>query len=128
MCVSYRHTKSIGTWQIILQFLAFSAIITNAGLISFTSNNTDIYHNDTRVWIFISFISLIFIMTKIYILWFPLTSHEINVQFKRQKFINSKLFLNTTDDNAWKVPGVNQTYIVDSDDYRSVDFTDLMPY
>lgn len=54
--------EDIGTWQLIFTMLAAAAVITNAGLAVFTMSTFDKYDFQIRMWIFIIFQWVCFVL------------------------------------------------------------------
>ncbi len=92
--------EDIGTWQTIFLILSIISVVTNAGLICFTMDTFDDYENKSiRLWVFILFQWVCFIIQFSIMAAIPDIPEEILIQQDRQKFIVSKLIDKIADDD-----------------------------
>ncbi len=94
-----RSCEDIGTWFPILEIISFVAVLTNSGLVAFTSNNCVNYTWPARVWIFFG-MSCGVVMCKFYMgTVIPDVPEEVEIQIERQKFYMDKVMFNVPDDD-----------------------------
>lgn len=94
-----RSCEDIGTWFPILEIISTAAVLTNAGLVAFTSTNCENYTWAARVWIFFG-ISAGVVATKYYIaISIPDIPEEVEIQIQRQKYFIDKIMYNVPDDD-----------------------------
>ena len=98
-----RSCEDIGTWQSILEAIAYSAVFVNAGLVAFTGSITSQYTGTTRVWIFICMIILLISLKEAIAFFVPDVPGEVEVQLKRNDFIVDKVINNVGDDEGWDI-------------------------
>jgi hypothetical protein len=90
--------EDIGTWQDIFTFLAIAAVITNAGIATFTMTTFDEYDYVTKLWLFISFQYVCFLSQGMLMAVIPDEPEERQIQIKRTEFITSKVIDLVDDD------------------------------
>mmetsp|Transcript_2675 Transcript_2675/g.4513 ORF Transcript_2675/g.4513 Transcript_2675/m.4513 type:complete len:767 (+) Transcript_2675:110-2410(+) len=105
--------QDIGAWQGIFETLAGVAVITNAGLVVFTSNKFDHWGFTTaqEVWIFIIMQYLVFGVMRFFANLVEDVPFDVQVQIKRSAHIESKLILQVPDDAG----DVDRSLMVDKD-------------
>lgn len=93
--------QDIGTWQKILTILAVIAVVTNAGLVAFTSGflQREGYSTTSAMWVFIVSQYIVFLIMG----WFSFVvedvPQDVQIQMERSNFIVSKLIGHLPDDN-----------------------------
>jgi len=105
--------QDIGAWQGIFETLAGVAVITNAGLVVFTSNKFDHWGFTTaqEVWIFIIMQYLVFGVMRFFANLVEDVPFDVQVQIKRSAHIEAKLILQVPDDAG----DVDRSLMVDKD-------------
>jgi hypothetical protein len=89
--------EDIGTWQTIFEILLTSAVVTNAAMIVFTMEIIQNFRTYQRFWIFIGFQWVIFSLQFLISLLVPDVPAFVDIQMKRNDFINHKIFLRESD-------------------------------
>lgn len=90
--------QDIGTWQDILVIISVLAVVTNAGLVCFTmqnSNNVPLFpltwSTQDRLWVFIGYQWVLISMQFLLSIMIPDEPEEVTIQRKRQKFFSERL-------------------------------------
>lgn len=101
--------ENIGTWKSILEIIATSAVLVNAGLVAFTGTITQQYKSVDRVWIFVG-MTLALLGAKEAIAFFvPDVPESCEIQWKRQAFIAGKVIDNQgEDEGGWNIDRTNK--------------------
>eukprot|EP00600_Ochromonadales_sp_CCMP1393_P002315 CAMPEP_0174981828 /NCGR_PEP_ID=MMETSP0004_2-20121128/16120_1 /TAXON_ID=420556 /ORGANISM="Ochromonas sp., Strain CCMP1393" /LENGTH=728 /DNA_ID=CAMNT_0016233643 /DNA_START=101 /DNA_END=2287 /DNA_ORIENTATION=+ len=104
--------EDIGTWQDIFLLLSVAAVITNAGLITFTMTTLDRYSTSTKFWIFVLFQWVCFALQFAIMEAIPDVPEQIIIQQKRMEFITSKLIEKIADGKHSDVEGAQEPLII----------------
>jgi hypothetical protein len=91
--------EDIGTWQAIFSLISTIAVITNAGMVTFTMVVLDMYSLQLRLWLFIGFQWLCFIAQYIIQVAVPDEPYEVQIQKQRKEHLIKKLIYRIADDD-----------------------------
>ena len=83
--------EDIGKWQDIFTFLSVAAVVTNAGLAVFTMDTFDNFSDSVRMWMFICFQYVCFMLQGLIMAVVPDEPEERVIQLKRTEFIVDKI-------------------------------------
>jgi hypothetical protein len=86
-----RAAEDIGTWQSVFEAIALSAVLTNAGIVAFTSTITSEYSGPHRAWIFFLMVCGLQGVRQVIAFLIPDIPHVCELQAKRNDFIRSKV-------------------------------------
>jgi len=89
----------IGTWGKIFEILGFVAVLSNAGVILYSSNIIDV-EDDVRVWLFLIFIVVVYTMKIVIDFLIPDVPQAVTIQLQRQAFLIEKIFELKPDDDS----------------------------
>ena len=89
--------QDIGMWLTVMELTGFMAVLTNAGLISFTGTFAGSYRWVWRLWIFVGMSGLVFAAKLLYAYVVPDSPYEVGMQAQRQEFLVSKVKDNKVD-------------------------------
>jgi len=101
--------EDIGLWQQIFTYTVVIAVITNAGIVCFTSGVLDTT-STTRIWIFFCIIIIILLFMTFFSSLTNAKNDIVSIQLKRQKYIVKKIVFahpdhiyetNTSDETTW---------------------------
>ncbi len=95
-----RPAQDIGTWQTVFTLIATIAVITNAGLISFTMNTLEDYTLTFKIWVFFAFQFALISLQQIVAYVIPDEPHDVTIQIARHHFIESKVIDKVPDDDV----------------------------
>lgn len=95
--------QDIGQWQNIFGITTKAAVVTNAALIVFLSGVLDGFSFEFRVWIFIGFQWALFVVQLLCEVWIPDVIFDVEIQQKRQDYLNAKIFEREVDDDDGEI-------------------------
>ena len=84
--------QDILTWLPIFQILAFTAVVTNAGLLCFTMQLLK-FSNVGKIWIFIGFQYVVFVSMAVFAAVVDDVTAETSIQLERQEYLNELVSL-----------------------------------
>ena len=87
--------------------MSVAAVLTNAGLITFTMSTFNSHSTSTRFWIFVAFQWACFALQYIIMEAIPDVPEEIEIQLQREEFIVRKLIDKVGDELNDDVRGVD---------------------
>lgn len=105
LCHVYRRpvpqiASSSGAWVDVFEIIGVFAVVTNTGLIAFTSTLTQHYSTSTRLWIFIGVTLLLGALKYLFAQVVPNSPIYVDTQLKRQRFIVSKVIDDKQDEDV----------------------------
>mmetsp|Transcript_8718 Transcript_8718/g.13019 ORF Transcript_8718/g.13019 Transcript_8718/m.13019 type:complete len:739 (+) Transcript_8718:66-2282(+) len=87
-----------GAWQEVFTAIAIVSVVTNAGLVCFTMQCLDGFKLSTRIWIFVGYQWVMFVLMYLVAYLIPDESREFTIQKERTDFIVSKLIDRVPDE------------------------------
>lgn len=114
--------EDIGTWQTIFLLISVAAVITNAGIVAFTSDTLDDIsdatgNNDVRYWFFIGFQWTCFIFQAALMAIIPDVPEDVEIQMARSEFLSKKIIDMVPDDEGREIESENREDILIHDSY-----------
>ena len=98
-------TQDIGTWATVFYFIGFVSILTNAGVIFFTSHLivipasvSGISPEAFRVWMWVVSVAAVVILKLFFDFMVPAVPQDVTIQLDRQEFLVRKCLLREIDD------------------------------
>jgi len=97
--------EDIGTWQTIFLLISVAAVITNAGIVAFTSDTLDeiteaIGNDDVRFWFFIGFQWTCFLFQAALMAIIPDVPEDVEIQMNRCEYLSQKVIDFVPDDEG----------------------------
>jgi len=113
--------EDIGTWQDIFTFLAVAAVVTNAGIATFTMTTFHDYDYVTKIWLFIAFQYVCFLSQGMIMGIIPDEPEEREIQLKRTEFLTSKIIDLVDDDEDIPIVMTDEMKDIHVEEYPSRD-------
>jgi len=93
--------QDIGTWLSIFTYVAYIGVITNSGVLIFTSSSiikVEIGRDDIRVWMFLGFVFAVFSIKFVADFFIKDVPTDVSIQLERQDYYVRKVFHVEEDD------------------------------